>query len=73
MLPTADPIASNAALLGAKTVKSLAPSMVSTRLAVVRAPATALRPAATAVVEIFWGIVSTLSMTWITPPVKLIF
>ena len=50
---TAEPIASKAALLGAKTVRSLALSIVFTRLALVRAPATALRPAAIAVVEIF--------------------
>lgn len=42
-----------AALLGAKTVTSFAESSVFTRFALLRAPAAALRPAATAVLEMF--------------------
>lgn len=46
---------------------------VETRFAVVRAPASAVRLAATAVAESDSGIVRTVSMMWRTPPVKLRF
>jgi hypothetical protein len=69
--PSAEPIALNAALEGAKIVTSLRSSTVVTRLALVRAPAREVRFAATAVAESDSGIVRTRSMIWITPPVKL--
>ena len=48
-LPRAEPIAWKAALLGANTVTSMAESRAVTRLASVKAPATALKPACSAV------------------------
>ena len=48
-LPRAEPIAWKAALLGANTVTSMAESSAVTRLAWVKAPATALKPACSAV------------------------
>ena len=62
-LPTAEPMAWKAALLGTKTVTSVKPSTAPTRLVSVRAPAAALRPASIAVAEMFNGIVRTASMT----------
>lgn len=53
MLGRAEPMAWKAELLGAKMVTSLSESTASTRLARVRAPATPLKPAATAVLETF--------------------
>ena len=72
-LPVAEPIAWKAALLGANTVTSMAESRASTRLAWVKAPATALKPACSAVKEMFCGRVKTWLMMWTTPPVKLTF
>ena len=72
-LPTAEPMAWKAALLGTKAVISMAESTASTSLVPIRAPAAALRPAASAVAEMLRGTVRTVSMTWRTPPVKLMF
>jgi hypothetical protein len=66
-------MASNAALDGAKMVTSFSPSTVATRLAIPKAPARDVRPAATVVAESDNGKVRTVSMMWITPPVKLTF
>lgn len=71
--PSAEPIASNAAFEGAKIVTSERKSTVETSLAAVNAPAREVRFAATAVVESEAGRVRTVSMMWITPPVKLTF
>ena len=71
--PSADPIAWNAAFEGANMVTSERESTVWTRLAAVNAPASEVRFAATAVVESEAGRVRTLSMMWITPPVKFTF
>ncbi len=71
-LGRAEPMAWNAALLGAKMVRSLASSMASTKFACIRAPAVSLRPASTAVMEALAGRVRTWLMIWTTPPVKFI-
>ena len=70
----ADPILWSAALLGAKTVRS---RVMESRLAVKpwaepTRPARPERPAATRVVEMLAGMVRTLSMIWMTPPVKFV-
>lgn len=62
-LPTAEPMAWKAALFGTKAVISLAESRALTRLLLIRAPAAALRPAASAVAEMLRGTVRTVSMT----------
>ena len=72
-VPIAEPIAWNAAFEGANIVTSVRESTVSTSLAEVNAPAREVRFAATAVLESEAGMVSTVSMMWITPPVKLTF
>ena len=64
----------SAALLGAKTVRS---RVLASRLAVKPGassmrPAMPERPAATRVVEMLAGMVRTLSITWMTPPVKFV-
>ena len=53
MFEREEPMAWKAALFGAKTVRSGVVSTASTSSALVRAPATELRPAAMAVVEMF--------------------
>jgi hypothetical protein len=72
-LPSTEPMAPKAALEGAKMVTSDNPLTVETKLAVVRAEARDVRPAATAVAESEAGMVRTVSMTWITPPVNMMF
>ena len=69
-LGNAEPMASKAELFGAKMVTSPSESTVSTSLALVRAPATPLRPAAIAVLETGSGIVNSVSIICTTPPVK---
>lgn len=64
------PIAWKAALFGANMVTDSMVSTALTKPALMRAPAAAVRFAATAVVETFIGRVSTESMTWIIPPSK---
>lgn len=61
-------MAAKAALVGAKMVRSGVVSTAATRSAVVRAPASAVRLAARAVVEALAGTVRTVSMMWTTPP-----
>jgi hypothetical protein len=70
-LATAEPMAPKAALEGAKMVTSDNPLTVETKLAVVRAEARDVRPAAIAVAESEAGMVRTVSMMWITPSVNL--
>ena len=70
-LATAEPMAPKAALEGAKMVTSDNPLTVETKLAVVRAEARDVRPAAIAVTESEAGMVRTVSMMWITPSVNL--
>lgn len=69
----AEPMFWKAWLVGAKTVTSGVVLTVSTRLAETRAPRTEVRPAAVAVSETELGMVRTVSIMWITPPVKLTF
>jgi hypothetical protein len=71
--PTAEPMASKASLEGAKMVTSERELTVGTRLAAVKAPVREVRLAAAAVEESEVGMVRTVSIIWITPPVKLIF
>jgi len=67
---SAEPIAANAALLGAKMVTSLSPSTVERRPVELRALARVVRFAARAVLEGASGMVRTVSMMWITPPLN---
>jgi hypothetical protein len=69
--PTAEPMAWKALFEGAKIVTSCNESRAFTSLACVRAPVRAVRFAAAAVAESDSGIVRTVSIMWITPPVKL--
>jgi hypothetical protein len=69
---SADPTAPNAALEGAEIVTSFSPLTVEIRLVALRAEANNVNPVATAVVESEVGMVRTVSMMWITPPVNLI-
>lgn len=69
---SADPMAPNAALEGAKIVTSFSPLTVVIKLLALRAEASDVNPAATAVAESEAGMVRTVSMMWITPPVNLI-
>jgi hypothetical protein len=66
-LPRPEPMAWNAEFAGAKIVTSLRLSTVSTRLALVRAPAKDVNPAAMAVSEGLSGKVRTFPIMWITP------
>lgn len=61
-LPSAEPMAPNAALEGAKIVTSFNPFTVETKLAEVKAEAKDVNPAATAVAESEAGMVRTVSM-----------
>ncbi len=71
--PSAEPMAWNAALEGAKIVISRRLSTVETRLASVSAPAREVRFNDVAVSAGDGGMVRTVLMMWIVPPVKLIF
>jgi len=71
--PRAEPIAWNAAFDGANMVTSERVSTVSTRLTADNAPAREVKFAASAVAESDAGRVRTVSMMWMTPPVKLTF
>ena len=71
--PSAELMAEKAALEGAKMVTSSNESTVETRFAADRAPAMDVRFAANAVPEGDCGTVRTVSITWITPPVKFRF
>lgn len=71
--PSAEPIAWNAALEGAKMVISLRESTVSTSPAFAKAPASEVRFRDVAVLAGEVGMVRTLEMMWIVPPVKLMF
>lgn len=62
-----------ASLVGVKMVTSPRELAVSARPAAVRAPARAVRLAATRVAASLRGKVNTRSMTWMVPPVKLTF
>lgn len=70
-MPTAEPMAWNAAFEGAKMVTSWRESTVETRFACVSAPASAVRLAAVAVAASDSGMVRTVSIMWRMPPVKL--
>lgn len=62
-----------ASLLGANIVRSGAVSSVEAICGfLLTAPTRAVRPAACAVVETFWGGVRTVSMIWTMPPVKFV-
>lgn len=67
-LAAAGPSFWKAALVGAKTVKSVVSSTVGTSSATFRAAKRAVRSATTAVLEINCGKVKTLSILWIRPP-----
>jgi hypothetical protein len=67
-LLTAELMSWNAALLGAKMVRSGVVLTASERLAALTAPRKALRPASWATVLTFGGIVRRPSITWMTPP-----
>ncbi len=66
-----EPMAWKASLEGAKMVTSVSASTVSVKFVAVRAPAREVTFNEPAVSETDWGIVRTLSMIWMTPPVKL--
>jgi len=68
--PSAEPMAEKASLEGAKIVTSIKESSVETRFAAVSAPAMDVRFAARAVPEGDWGTVRTVSIMWMTPPLK---
>lgn len=68
---SAEAMLANAALDGAKMVTSLSSSTVEVRLVAFNAPTIAVRPAANAVSDGDSGMVKSLSMMWMTPPVKL--
>jgi hypothetical protein len=70
-VPTAEPMAWNAAVEGAKMVTSWRASTVETRFACVSAPVSAVRLAAAAVAVSDSGMVRAVSIMWRTPPVKL--
>jgi len=61
-----------ASLFGMKAVRFCG-SGPAAMFAVSRAPAAAVKLRGTRVAEMFWGRVRKLSMTWMTPPVKLLF
>jgi hypothetical protein len=67
------PMAWRAALLGAKMVTLGRLLTVSSRLVAFSAPRSEFNPAAVSVLLMFSGRVRRLSMTWMTPPVKLTF
>lgn len=67
----AEPMAWKAAFEGAKIVTSLRLSTAETRLVVVRAPARAVSSESMAELAGERGMVRTVSMMWITPPVNM--
>lgn len=67
----AEPIAWNAAFEGAKMVTSLRESTAVTRLAFVKAPARAVSWESMADIAGDRGMVRTVSIMWITPPVNI--
>lgn len=67
----AEPMAWKAALEGAKMVTSLRESTAETRFVCVKAPAKAVSWESIAEPEAERGIVKTVSMMWITPPVNM--
>jgi len=70
-LPRAEPMFWKASLLGAKMVMFGVLLTVSNKSVALMAPRRATRSAAERVSAVFSGRVRTLSMMWITPPVKL--
>ena len=72
-VPTAEPMAWKAALLGTNTVTSFKPSSVVASMVSVNAPTMDVMLVARAVSEMFIGGMRTVSISWTTPPVKLMF
>jgi hypothetical protein len=68
-----EPIASNAALFGAKIVAFRRPFAVSRRFEAFSAPYSDVKPASRSVDDTLVGRANTWSMTWMMPPVKLMF